>query len=143
MKISKHLYGSSYQVDLGNGTLGFLHKLHTIEQDPNDESSQKKASEQEVMEIGHVLEEVRVKEWNFFDGMPLISAQKGSQGESVLNYQMVTAGMYLTATIETVKPEKDLVILSVNDFIKGHLYIENMADTPLKTMPPKLTEVGK
>ena len=39
--------------------------------------------------------------------------------------------------------EKDYVKLRVNQFIMGNLHIEQMADTPLKTMPPKFTEVGK
>jgi ribosomal protein S1 len=142
VKVSKHLYGNSYQVDLGSGIHGFLHKIQVSDQDQNDESSQKRASE-ELMDIGQVLDEVRVKEWNYFDGVPVISAKEGAQGDKILNYHMVTPGMYLSATIQSVNASKGLIVLSVNDFIKGHLHIEHMADNPIKTMPPKLTEVGK
>ena len=34
-------------------------------------------------------------------------------------------------------------MMKLNEFVKGRLYIEHMADLPLKTMPPKLTQVGK
>jgi ribosomal protein S1 len=33
--------------------------------------------------------------------------------------------------------------MKVNDFVRGRLYIEHMADLPLKTIPPKFTAVGK
>ena len=33
--------------------------------------------------------------------------------------------------------------MKLNDFVKGRLYLEHMADLPLKTLPPKLTQVGK
>jgi ribosomal protein S1 len=54
---------------------------------------------------------------------------------------MITAGMYLSATIDKV--HKDYIKLKVNDFVKGNLHIEHMADNHIKTMPPKLCEVGK
>lgn len=33
--------------------------------------------------------------------------------------------------------------MKVNEFVKGRLYLEHMADLPLKIMPPKFTAVGK
>lgn len=33
--------------------------------------------------------------------------------------------------------------MKVNDFVRGRLYIEHMADLPLKMIPPKFTSVGK
>lgn len=33
--------------------------------------------------------------------------------------------------------------MKVNEFVKGRLYIEHMADLPLKVLPPKLTKIGK
>lgn len=33
--------------------------------------------------------------------------------------------------------------MKVNDFVKGRLYLEHMADLPLKVIPPKMTAVGK
>jgi ribosomal protein S1 len=49
----------------------------------------------------------------------------------------------LNATIEEVKAQDRYVVLKVNDFVKGRLFIEHMADLPLKVLPPKLTQVGK
>ena len=33
--------------------------------------------------------------------------------------------------------------MKVNEFVKGRLYLEHMADLPLKVLPPKLTKIGK
>ena len=40
-------------------------------------------------------------------------------------------------------PEKNYVQLKINDFVKGNLHIEHMADNAIKQMPPKFQEVGK
>jgi hypothetical protein len=47
--------------------------------------------------------------------------------------------MYINATIDEVNAKDHYVVLKVNDFVKGRLYIEHMADLPLKVLPPKLT----
>jgi ribosomal protein S1 len=60
-----------------------------------------------------------------------------------LSYDFLKCGMYLTATIEEVDPQSKFIVLNVNEFVKGRLYIEHMADLPLKVLPPKLTKVGK
>ena len=69
--------------------------------------------------------------------MPVLSAKE----DEVLNYHMITAGMYLTATISKVNA--DWVALKVNDFVKGNLHLEHMSDTHIKVMPPKYREAGK
>lgn len=51
--------------------------------------------------------------------------------------------MYLNATIDEVNIPDKYVVMKLNDFVKGRLYLEHMADLPLKTLPPKLTQVGK
>jgi ribosomal protein S1 len=51
--------------------------------------------------------------------------------------------MYLNATIDEVNTQDKYVVMKLNDFVKGRLYLEHMADLPLKTLPPKLTQVGK
>lgn len=51
--------------------------------------------------------------------------------------------MYLNATIDEVNTKDKYVVMKLNDFVKGRLYLEHMADLPLKTLPPKLTQVGK
>lgn len=49
----------------------------------------------------------------------------------------------MKAKIAKVDPATRSVVLKVNDFVQGTLFLEHMADQPLKTMPPKFTEVGK
>ena len=39
--------------------------------------------------------------------------------------------------------ENKYIVMRVNDFVKGRLYLEHMADLPLKVIPPKLAAVGK
>ena len=51
--------------------------------------------------------------------------------------------MYVSAIIEEVNEAKKYISLTINEFVKGRLYLEHMADFPLKTMPPKLMKVGK
>jgi ribosomal protein S1 len=42
-----------------------------------------------------------------------------------------------------VQTKDSYVLMKVNDFVKGRLYIEHMADLPLKMIPPKFTTIGK
>jgi ribosomal protein S1 len=35
------------------------------------------------------------------------------------------------------------VILRLNEFVKGKLFIEHMADFPIKVIPPKMKQIGK
>jgi len=49
----------------------------------------------------------------------------------------------LAGTIEEVNAQDHYVVIALNEFVKGRLYLEHMADLPLKTMPPKLAQVGK
>ena len=91
------------------------------------------------LEKGQKLEKVRVKEINYFDGCPILSMREDIVGTMALNYDQITCGMYINATIDEVNVKDHYVVLKVNDFVKGRLYIEHMADLPLKVLPPKLT----
>ena len=94
------------------------------------------------MSVGEVLSQVRVKEYNYFDGMPVLTMKPDAM-EGVLDYKSINVGDCHTATIESVSEIKKIVTLTLNDFVKGTLTIEHMADHPLKVIPPKFTEVGK
>jgi ribosomal protein S1 len=52
-------------------------------------------------------------------------------------------GAYVTATIAEVNESKKQVVLKLNDFVKGILPREHLADHPVKVIPPKFTQVGK
>ena len=91
------------------------------------------------LEKGQKIDKVRVKEINYFDGCPILSMREDVVGTMALNYDQITCGMYVNATIDEVNSKDHYVVLKVNDFVKGRLYIEHMADLPLKVLPPKLT----
>jgi thiol-disulfide isomerase/thioredoxin len=96
-----------------------------------------------MLTIGDKLPEVKVKEINFFDLMPVLSYKDTVVKEENLNYHMIAPGAYLEVAIEKINEEHKYVTLRVNKFVRGNLHIENMADHPIKQMPPKLLEVGK
>lgn len=151
--IKKNLYGSSYLVDLGNGLEGFLHKLHAkAETEPEEDLKSDdgelppkafKKEAQPEWKVGDKLEQVKVKEINYFDMTPLLSIKKEVLGSENISYQHVKVGAYVEGTVEKVNEEQKYVTLRVNEFLKGNLHIEHMADTPLKHMPPKMAEVGR
>lgn len=60
-----------------------------------------------------------------------------------MDYSQVEVGAYVNATIEAVNEAKKQVTLSLNNFVKGVLKAEHMADHPIKQIPPKFTQVGK
>lgn len=60
-----------------------------------------------------------------------------------MNYSMIKAGDFYNAKIEKVNLAKCYITLSINQFVKGNLHLEHMADNALKQMPPKFQEAGK
>ena len=75
--------------------------------------------------------------------MPILSLKEEVVNASALNYENVKCGDFLKGTITAVFEEKRCIEVSINEFVKGRLYLEHMADYPLKVLPPKLKEVGK
>lgn len=136
------MYGSSYLVTLKEaGTTGFLHKINLEEEEEAKEEGEEKPRPQ-VLEVGQTLEQVKIKEINYFDGAPILSMKPSVLKQSALNYQMVVPGQYLDAEVEKVNLEKHFVELRCAG-LKGFLHIEHMADHPLKVIPPKFQESGK
>jgi ribosomal protein S1 len=84
-----------------------------------------------------------VKEINYFDGTPILSMRDDIVTTAALNYESLACGHVVAGIIEEVNAQEHYVVLQLNEFVKGRLYLEHMADLPLKTMPPKLTQVGK
>lgn len=92
-----------------------------------------------------MLPEVRIKEFNFFDGAPILSMLPTVVKSSSLDYKTLAVGECLTGTIESVHANEanKRVVIKLGDFVKGVLSLEHMADHPLKVIPPKFTQVGK
>lgn len=86
---------------------------------------------------------MRVKEFNYFDARAVLSMKTDLLEAPVMDYESVTVGDTVFATIETVNEQTKTVSLKINDFVRGLLTIEHMADHPLKVIPPKLAQVGK
>ena len=90
-----------------------------------------------TFEVGHVFESVKVKEINYFDGIPVLSSRDSVLNSSSINYSMIKAGAFFNAKIEKVNLAKQFISLSINQFVRGNLHLEHMADNALKVMPPK------
>jgi hypothetical protein len=69
------------------------------------------------------LDEVRVKEINYFDGMPILTMKSDLMSTGAIDYKGIVAGEFHQATIEKVNEVKKQVILRLNDFVKGVLPI--------------------
>ena len=104
---------------LGKDLLAFLHKSNVkeAEEDERDEESKilddialkkkskkvKKAVNPEtLLQVGQTLPNVRVKEFNFFDGRPILSRKEDVVSASVLDYDSLKVGDTTYATIDSV-----------------------------------------
>lgn len=144
-KIQQQLYGDSYLVNLqSNGLIGFLHKTHTEDKpEKKEEDDEVKEEPTKVLDVGYTFPSIKIKEINYFDRVPVLSSKGSVINSESLNYAMIKAGDFYNAKIEKVHQSKNYIKLSLNQFVKGNLNIEHMADHSLKTMPPKFTEAGK
>lgn len=86
---------------------------------------------------------MRVKEFNYFDGTNILSMKLEVLSAAVLDYDSIKVGDFMFASIEKVNEVKKVISLKINDFVKGFLPIEHMADHPVKVVPPKLASIGK
>ena len=59
----------------------------------------------DLLDVGQVLPEVRVKEFNFFDGTPILSMLTSIVKSSSLDYKTLAVGQCLTGVIESVRAE--------------------------------------
>ncbi len=53
-----------------------------------------------------MLDKVRVKEINYFDGKPILSMREDVVNTSALNYKTLQVGMFVQGTIEEVKEQE-------------------------------------
>lgn len=155
-KVTAELYGGSYLVscqDSGSDSklTGFLHRSHAqveqapdeVEEEVNPDEPPKRQAARDELNVGQVLNNVKIKEINYFDRVPILSMRGTVLASKSLNYHMIEVGQFYQAKIAKVNLDKKFITLSINDFVKGNLHIEHMADNALKVLPPKLQEVGK
>ena len=93
--------------------------------------------------VGQVVDKVRVKELNYFDGVALLSMKSQIVNTIAMDYASIEVGQFVNANIDSVNEHRKIVHLSLNDFVKGTLRLEHMADFPVKTIPTKFMTTGK
>jgi ribosomal protein S1 len=164
VKVESIVFGSSFIVSLKDKLNGFLHKSH-VDEIPTDATEEeekaapkfkprktakgtsiyqrKKPEEEALLKVGQVLPQVRVKENNYFDGMPILSCREDVLKADALNYGQIKVGMVLNATTKGLSKDGKGVNLKVNSFVKGLFPLEHMAEMPLKNIPPKFEETDK
>lgn len=154
VSVEKELFGGSFKIKIGKDLYGFLHKTHSKDEKSTEEESEeeeplpgkkkaKKVKTDKELTEGQKLEKVRVKEINYFDGCPILSMKEDIVNASALNYDNIKCGDFIATIIQDVNEQGKFITLEVNEFVKGRLYIEHMADYPLKVIPPKYRDVGK
>lgn len=107
-----------------------------------DEKDEEKKKQVEL-EAGKTVQKVRVKEVNYFDGVPYLTMRKETVGSAALDYGSIEVGQFVNGTIESVNEVRKTVCLRLNEFVKGTLRLEHMADYATKTIPPKFTQIEK
>lgn len=130
---------------------GFLHKTQAQEDEKAEAKKKKKTEEEdeeeskqqknEELEQDQELGKMRIKELNWFDALPILSNKVDILDSQALEYQSLQIGAEVKGKITQVKD--DHVEIALSDFVKGRLYLEHMAEMPIKTIPPKLQKIGK
>ena len=81
-------------VDFKNGS-GFLHKINTIEaQKKQDDDSDEPEKETKEMTVGQVLDQVKVKEINYFDSKPILSIRQSLLKAEAISFDTVKCGQF-------------------------------------------------
>jgi hypothetical protein len=140
-KVSKVVFGNSYEITLAKGVTGFLHKIHTSKKEKNELGEEE--TKLQELEVGKNIDKIRVKEINYFDAKPILSMREDILNSSALDYNLLEPGMFVTGKIEEIHEAEKYISIRLNEFVKGKLFIEHMADYPLKMMPPKFGSAGK
>lgn len=103
--VSQVAFGDSYKLELPHKIMGFLHKTHAVAKEKETRKSRKQREEREAeeeeaeeeevkqvqynkieLEKGKKVEKVRVKEINYFDGVPILSMRDDILGSAALTY---------------------------------------------------------
>ena len=121
-KIVKLLYGKSFLVSIEDGDKSFNAFLH----------NNNVKFENEPKEGDEIKSPITIKEYNFFDDIPICTAIESS---SLLTWDTLKVGQFLNGTITSIT-KHDLMI-KINTFIEGKLPLEHITDYPLTKIPKK------
>lgn len=122
-KVENVLFGNSYEVQLTENTNAFLHNGQT------DSRDEKKFVQNDT------IPKVVVKEYNFFDDKPILTARSDSISREFLNWKNLTVGKFVKGVVKEILSDK--IILKLNSFIEGTIPKEHITDFPLSKIPKK------
>ena len=123
VKIENVLFGNSYEVQLTEKSSAFLH------------SNQIDNREENKFDTSDSIPKVMVKEYNFFDDKPMLTAKKESIDREFLTWKNLKVGKFLNGVIKEILSDK--IIIKLNRFIEGILTREHITDFPLTKIPKK------
>jgi hypothetical protein len=152
--VIKKIFGLSYKVEGESVETGekyecFLHQNHiaaAVEIKKKDRKRPKDFLEDndKSLEPGETLQcNIKIKEFNYFDNVPVASTLEGINQSTVLSWETVTGGITVEGTIREIV-EDSYIVVDINDKIFGRVYKFHLTDTPQKHIPKKLkNSVGK
>ncbi len=145
--VMSNAYGGSYflAAKLPKPFSIFLHKSRMEQPVKKGEEAKEEKKEDPGFKSGDVVKSVKVKEFNYFDGVYL--ALLDSAPAELVTWQNIEVGQILTATVDKVvagDPKKGPhILVKINQFLSGVLPLEHMADRPMAHIPEKLAQAGK
>lgn len=155
VKVVKKVYGKSYLVEGDSTTTGqkvqcFLHQNHiaaAVNLKEGNKRAQKdilKLHEKGELEVGEQLQcNVRIKEFNHFDNMPIASSLQGINEGVVLSWDTIKGGITVEGTIREIVEDNYLVV-DINEHIFGRVHKMHLADAPIKRINKKFkNSIGK
>ena len=154
VKIVRKVYGNSYEVEAEKASTGdkvrwFFHKNHIIEVS-NEKDAKNKSKEyldfkaKAELDVGQNLEyDLRVKEFNYFDAIPIVLPLHDKLGGSSINWNTLRGGVTIEGTIKDIS-EEDFVVVEINNFITGRIYRTHLTDVPQNRISKKIkNSIGK
>jgi ribosomal protein S1 len=104
----------------------------------------KKSKIIEGFEVGETLKcNIRIKEFNYFDNIPLASTLEGINESAVLSWDTIKGGITVQGTIREAVDD-NYIVVDLNDKIFGRVYKYHLSDAPQKHINKKIKEsIGK
>ena len=147
VKVTENIYGNSYLIEgeseNTNETIKcFMHKMHVSTDVKLSKNKNKRVRTENKgmiqLKVGEKLHwKVRIKEYNYFDGIPIVQPLTDTDTKPLVTWETVTGGMTVEGVIKEIIDE-EYVNIAVNEFISGRLYREHITDVPQKRISKKI-----
>ena len=147
VKVTENIYGNSYLVEGESENTSetikcFMHKMHvSIEVKASKNKNKRVRAENKGMiqlKVGEKLHcKARIKEFNYFDGIPIVQPLIETDGKPLVTWETVSGGMTVEGIIKDIVDE-EYVNISINEFVSGRLYREHITDVPQKRISKKI-----